>query len=339
MLWIFFIALARENPFIDDIYMKKLFWFTFIAIAFVTACGKGAGPENGQNPEGEVSIVVATFNVLKPANRITEMSMDNPIVRKALAGTIASAKADLIGFNEVDETHIPGGKYSLQAMCASIKNYQWSLQWPNRSDAEGKNLKYNYADGFAYNSATLELEECGYVWLSKEEDTWYTNPADAYQKCGNPERTCLWVRFKHIASGKIFWAFPTHLPHPDHGGALNMAKVVNRFAAEKAGDAPAIIFGDMNSSRSHEPDVYNTLISYWRDGNINARWGTMSGSSDKYYYPWETYSGGHPERRIDHILTKGCSASNFRRIIVTYPIDDVQWYPSDHLAITATVKL
>ena len=106
-LWIFFIALAPENPFIDDMHMKNLFCLTLIIMqALVSACGKGISPEDGQNPEGEVSIVVATFNVLKPANRITEMSMDNPIVRKALAGTIASAKADLIGFNEVDETLI-----------------------------------------------------------------------------------------------------------------------------------------------------------------------------------------------------------------------------------------
>ena len=318
--------------------MKKFVLLTITLQTLVSACGNGGkDPIDPVNPDGEVKIIVATCNLLKPSTRRTEMSMDNQKVRSALAGTIAATKADIIGFNEVDETHIGGGKYSLQTMCASIKDWQWKLQWPNRMTAAGA-LSYYFADGFAYNSAKLRLEECGYVWLSKEEDTWYTNPVDAYQKCGNPERTCIWIRFTHIASGKEFWAFPTHLPHPDHGGALNMAKVVNRFAAEKAGSAPAILFGDMNCAPGHEEETYRALLDYWKDGNINASWGTVSGSSKSYYYPWESYSGGHPERRIDHIMTKNCTASDYRRVVVTYTINESQWCPSDHLTVAATVK-
>lgn len=326
-----------------EMRFKKLVWLTVILSVLLCACGKGNDPEGGKdpdnpkNPDGEVNITVATCNLLKPSTRRTEMSMDNQKVRSALAGTIAATKADIIGFNEMDETHISGGKYSLQAMCASIKDWQWKLQWPNRMNSAGT-LSYYFAEGFAYNSANLKLEECGYVWLSKEEDTWYTNPSDAYQKCGNPERTCIWIKFKHIATGKVFWAFPTHLPHPDHGGALNMAKVVNHFAEQKAGSAPAVLFGDMNSSPGSETDVYNALLEYWKDGNINANWGTMSGSSKKYYYTWENFSNGHPERRIDHIMTKNCTASDYRRVVVTYTIDGSQWCPSDHLTVAATVK-
>ena len=123
-----------------------------------------------------------------------------------------------------------------------------------------------------------------------------------------------------------------------HGGALNMAKVVNRFAKLKAGDSPAILIGDMNSSSGSEPEVYSALLEYWKDGNINAKWGTMSGSSGKYYYPMESFSDGHPERRIDHIMTKNCTASDYRRVVVTYTIDDTVWCPSDHLTVTAKVK-
>ena len=328
-----------------EMKIEKLIWVTVMVIfqLLVCACGKGEKPGGGkdpggsQNPNEEVTLTVATCNVLKPSTRRTEMSMDDQKVRSALAGTIAAAKADIIGFNEVDATHISGGKYSLQAMCASIKDLQWKLQWPNRMNSAGS-LSYYFADGFAYNSAKLKMEECGYVWLSKEEDTWYTNPSDAYLKCGNPERTCIWIRFKHIATGKEFWVFPTHLPHPDHGGALNMAKVVNRFAEEKAGAAPAIIMGDMNCSPGSESDVYYALTDYWKDGNVNAKWGTMSGSSKNYYYSWESFSGGHPERRIDHIMTKGCTASDYRRVVITYTVDGNQWCPSDHLTVAATVR-
>ena len=171
--------------------IKKHIWLILTLQVLACACGKVNGNNSGdsQDPSGEATIIVATCNLLKPSTRRTEMSMDNPKVRSALAGTIGATKADIIGFNEVDETHIPGGKYSLQALCASIKDWTWKLQWPNRMNSVGT-LSYYFADGFAYNSAKLKLEECGYVWLSKEEDTWYTNPTDAYQKCGNPERTC-----------------------------------------------------------------------------------------------------------------------------------------------------
>lgn len=321
-----------------DSMTKQIICLTVILLALVCACKKEGNSGNGNDPQdGDVTITVATCNVLKPSTRCAEMSMDNQKVRGALAGVIASAKADIIGFNELEETNLKGGKNSLQALCASIKDYKWELQWPNRMNSSGA-LSYYFAEGFAYNSAKLRLEESGYVWLSKEEDTWYTNPSDAYKKCGNPERTCIWIRFTHIASGKEFWVFPTHLPHPDHGGALNMAKVLNRFAEQKAGAAPAIMMGDMNSSPSSEPEVYKALTEYWKDGNVNANWGTMSGSSAKYYYSWDIFSGGHPERRIDHIMTRGCTASDYRRIIVTYPVDGNQWYPSDHLTISATVK-
>lgn len=318
--------------------MKKFIMLIVISQVLVCACGKvnGNDPGNSQNPD-EVTITVATCNLLKPSTRRTEMSMDNQKVRSALAGTIGATKADIIGFNEVDETHISGGKYSLQAMCASIKDWQWELKYPNRMNSVGT-LSYYFSDGFAYNRTKLKLEESGFVWLSKEEDTWYTNPIDAYQKCGNPERILIWIKFTHIATGKDFWVFPTHLPHPDHGGALNMAKVVNRFAKLKAGDSPAILIGDMNSSSGSEPEVYSALLEYWKDGNINAKWGTMSGSSGKYYYPMEAFSDGHPERRIDHVMTRNCTASDYRRVVVTYTIDDTVWCPSDHLTVTAKVK-
>ncbi|MCR5019220.1 MAG: hypothetical protein K6A64_10530, partial [Bacteroidales bacterium] len=81
--------------------MKKLIMLIVISQVLACACGKvnGNDPGNSQNPD-EVTITVATCNLLKPSTRRTEMSMDNPKVRSALAGTIGATKADIIGFNE-----------------------------------------------------------------------------------------------------------------------------------------------------------------------------------------------------------------------------------------------
>ena len=91
---------------------------------------------------------------------------------------------------------------------------------------------------------------------------------------------------EHKDSGKIFWVFVTHLPTADQGGQENMARVVNSFAQSKAGNDPSILLGDMNAAPAKNADTYNALTEYWTDGNPD-KWGTHSGSSTNYYYPWE----------------------------------------------------
>ena len=319
---------------------KIILYFLALQVLF-TACEK-AGDDGGQNPDegsaGQISLTVSTYNVLKPdasARHKTNMSMDNQEVRQALASTIATTQSDIIGFGELDASHLSNGKYSLAKICSMIKDYTWSLEWPNHISSNGS-LSYSYAEGFAFNHKKLELVDKGYVWMSKTEDIWYEKPAPAYGKVGSPARTCIWTKFKHKETGKIFWVFVTHLPTADQGGQENMAKVVNRFAQQKAGDAPAILIGDMNANPNSE--AYKTLTQYWTDGN-NRSWGTMSGSSANYYYPTATYSNNRPDRRIDHLMTKGCTASNYRTSIITYKVGNEDWCPSDHLPVTATVTI
>ena len=45
----------------------------------------------------------------------------------------------------------------------------------------------------------------------------------------------------------------------------------------------------------------------------------------------------HPERRYDHILTRGCKASAFKLVVESYSMNGQNWCPSDHLPVTATV--
>jgi endonuclease/exonuclease/phosphatase family metal-dependent hydrolase len=306
----------------------------------VYACGKDPQGQGGEDPEdeftGPVTLTVATCNVLKPSGRRTEMSMETQIVRKALYKSITETKADIIGFNELDENFISGARYALPVACVALQNFSWKLEWPNDIH-ENLSVSYSYANGFAYNNAKLTLEESGYVWLSKEEDAWYVKPESAYLKSGSPERTCLWARMTHKASKKEFWLFVTHLPTSSQGGAPNMALVVNHFASHKAGNAPAILTGDMNSAPGS--DGYSNLTRYWQDGNRDATWGTLSGSSTKYYYTVEEFSANRTDRRIDHIMTRGCKASGYHPVVVTYPYGGNSWCPSDHLPVAATITI
>ena len=322
--------------------MKKLIFGIFALQVLFCSCEKNIGPDGGQDPEGDsagqITLTVTTYNVLKPdasARHETNMSMNDQKVRQALASTIATTQSDIIGFGELDATHLRNGKNSLQTICSAIRDYTWSLDWPNSISSNG-GLSHSYAEGFAYNNKKLELLDKGYVWMSKTEDIYYEKPAPAYGKVGSPARTCIWTKFKHKETGKIFWVFVTHLPTKDQGGQENMSKVVNRFAQQKAGNDPAILIGDMNANPSSE--AYKNLTSYWTDGNTQ-NWGTMSGSSSNYYYPTATYSNNRPDRRIDHLMTRGCTAKNYRRTIITYKVGNEDWCPSDHLPVTATVTI
>lgn len=308
--------------------------------ALLGACGKTVVTPEEQEEKpletGPVTLTVATCNVLKPSGRCTEMSMDESIVRKALGRSVMGTGADIIGFNELDETLTGSGRYSLSGLCAALRDFSWSLEWPNKI-RQNTSLSYSYANGFAYNSAKLKLEESGYVWLSKEEEAWYVKSSSAYLNAGNPERTCIWARFTHKASGKAFWLFVTHLPTDSQGGSYNMAGVVNSFAAQKAGNAPAILTGDMNNAVGSA--TYRRLAGYWKDGNAEATWGTLSGSSSRYHYTVDVFSGNRPDRRIDHIMTRGCTATDYAPVIVTYTANGQAWCPSDHLPVKATITI
>ena len=314
---------------------RRVCYIFLLLQVLVSACKEVVDiPED--NPEsGPVTLTVATCNVLKPSGRCAEMSLDQQAVRQALGRSIVNTGADIIGFNELDQNYLVGGIYSLSSSC-KFTDMTWKIEWPNDIHESGP-LTYSYANGFAYNNTKITLEESGYVWLSKGEDTWYVKPASAYLNSGSPERTCIWARMKHKASNKEFWLFVTHLPTDSQGGAYNMARVLNRYAAHKAGDAPAILTGDMNNALGKAP--YRALISYWQDGNVSSSWGTLSGSSANYHYTVDVFTRNHPERRIDHIMTRGCTASDYRTIVETFTVDGQEWCPSDHLPVVAKVVI
>ena len=293
-------------------------------------------------------IKAASYNVLKPSGHPEESSLDKADVRDALYRTIALTGASIIGFNEIDEKLIPGGVYALPDICSALgSQWKWELQWPNNV-RYFQSYNYTYANGFAYDSSVLALEESGYVWLSKEEETWYETGWAAYGNAGSPMRTCIWARMRHIGSGLRFYFLVSHLPTQKQGGGESMAMGLNRFAESLEPRLPIILAGDMNSAASGDYQApYNILREYWTDacetvassgGTDMTSRGTLSGSSASYYYSVSTFTRNHPERRIDHIMTRGaCRASAYDTPYATCKVGDNPWCPSDHLPVAVTI--
>ena len=298
--------------------------------------------------KNKAQVKAASYNVLKPSGHPEESSLDKADVRDALYRTIALTGASIIGFNELDEKYIPGGTYALPDICSALgAQWKWELQWPNNV-RYFQSYNYTYANGFAYDGSVLDLEDCGYVWLSKEEETWYPTGWAAYGNAGNPMRTCIWARMRHIGSGLRFYFLVSHLPTQKQGGGESMATGLNSFAESLDPSLPIILAGDMNSAASGDYTApYDILREYWTDacesvaasgGTDMTSRGTLSGSSSSYYYSVSTFTRNHPERRIDHIMTRGaCRASTYETPYATFKVDDTPWCPSDHLPVAVTI--
>lgn len=324
---------------LSDIDTKNRFCITDIQVRIVSL---------SPSSSNKAQFKVASYNVLKPSGHPDETSLSKAETRNALYLNIAGTDADIIGFNEIDSNYLPEGDYSLPDICSQLgSNWRWELYWPNNI-RPFKSFTYTYANGFAYDSSVFALEDDGYVWLSQEEETWYANWWSAYEKVGNPMRTCVWALMRHIESGLRFYFLVTHLPTSSQGGGESMAAGLNKFAESLDGSLPKILVGDMNSADSGSyPEPYSKLKEYWADacetvaasgGTDMTSRGTLSGSSKSYYYSVSTFTKNHPDRRIDHVMTNGsCRASTYGTPYVTFEVDGKDWCPSDHLPVVATI--
>lgn len=331
--------------------------------------------ENGGEPTvTPPGITVATFNVLqmdsdnRPADEViadntkAENRPANAIVpectamREALGKAIFNTNADLIAFNEIgDGMYSSGQTNSLQdlAVAQGATSYTWKLNFPGSSSGN-----YHYCNGFAYRSSVLTLNESNKIFLRPDSEEYSTHSTGS----GDPNRYVVWAKFTHRLSGKVFYFFVTQLPTFDQndgkgGSNTNMAGGVNAFAASKAGSLPHILAGDMNSAPGHKNQAgYNKLITYWTDayeavnaaGNLGSFYqtypGTQSGTGDDYQYPVLTFCKNHPERRVDHIMTRGaCTAQSYKTIRNTYEFgtgeNAVNCAPSDHLPVVSYITL
>lgn len=333
-----------------------------------------AGGEPTATPPG---ITVAVYNVLKSGDRNKlgtkpGILLSNSGARAALGVAIKNTEADIIGFNEIgDDMYASGLVNSIQdigteaGLSSDADNgYDWKF-FPSTSTA------YHYANGFAYNKSVLEHLSSKRVWLSP---TGYTYNESSRYPTDDPDRTCVYAKFKHKTSKKQFWVLVTQLPTAKQTGNTSMSAGVNKLAQDKCGALPQILIGDMNSvdvSSHDNQEGAQKLKEYWTDAyeyietNIPAEtradWyyykypGTLSGtgsandSSSNYQYDILTYTKRKfPERRIDHIMTHGaCTVTSYRTIRNTYVYDpdpnvtgdEVSYAPSDHLPVVCYITL
>lgn len=342
------------------------------------------GAEDGGMPNVPAGITVAIFNTMRfdedyrPSGAITTLgsgsnpytrpagaiSSDNAAMREAFGKVIYNTQADIIGFNEVEETMNETSDANSIENLAKAQGCNYTYKFFSSSEAGwldkilGNEGDLSFANGFAYNAEVLTLNDSGRAWYNNSGTTNYSTSSDS--NSGDPNRTYIWAKFTHKASGKQFYFFVTQLP-TDKTNNTKASNGINNFAQSKAGSLPHILVGDMNSadhSKDECQEGAQKLLEYWTDaytavdeaGNLASFYktysGTQSGTGKNYQYSILDFCKNHPERRIDKIMTKGaCTATTYKTIRTTYTYeaeldtDADAYYPSDHLAVVSYVTL
>ena len=333
--------------------------------------------EDGGMPSVPATVKVALFNTMRfdedyrPSTAIEStdsdkaftrpagaISSDNQAMREAFGKVIYNTQADIIGFNEVEETmNEPGAANSVEDL-AKAQGCNYTFKFYSSSSSWWGSGKLSFANGFAYNADVLTLNDSGRAWYNDSNSNNYSTLSD--NNSGDPNRTYVWAKFTHKKTGKVFWFFVTQLP-TGASGNTKAANGINNFAQYKAGSAPQILVGDMNNADNGSHECYEgsqKLMTYWTDayyaveeaGNLGSFYktysGTQSGTGKTYQYSILDFCKNHPERRIDRIFTKGgCTATTYKTIRTTYTVEAEQdtdaetYYPSDHLAVVCDVTL
>ena len=314
--------------------------------------------EDGGMPNVPAGVTVALFNTMRfdeeyrPSAIIDKrdnakalyrpegaIASDNEAMREAFGKVIFNTHADIIGFNEVEETMNESSDANSIENLAKAQGCNFTYKFFSSSAAgwwdliTGGTGELSFANGFAYNPDVLTLNDSGRVWYDKDNSNNYNTYKD--DNSGTPQRTYVWAKFTHKASGKQFYFFVTQLPN-DTGNNTKAANGINNFAASKAGSLPHILVGDMNNA-DHENDECQEgaqkLKEYWSDvydaldeaGTLDSFYktysGTQSGTGKNYHYSILDFCKNHPERRIDKIMTKGaCTATSYKTIRNSYTV-------------------
>lgn len=268
------------------------------------------------------------------------IASDNELMHEAFGKVIYNTRADIIGFTEVDDNmNDYTDANSIEKLAeAQGCNYTYKFFSSGISDdwqdvLFGRAEQFNFANGFAYNPDVLTLNESGRAWYDSSGTTNYSTSDD---NSGTPQRTYVWAKFTHKASGKQFYFFVTHLPRDADNNKM-AANGINNFARSKAGSLPHILVGDMNNADVASHECYEgsqKLLEYWTDvyhslndsGKLLPFYqkycGTQSGTGTDYHYSVLDFCKNHPERRIGKIMTKGddCTATSYKTIRNTYTV-------------------
>nr|WP_155393894.1 endonuclease/exonuclease/phosphatase family protein [Xanthomonas albilineans] len=246
---------------------------------------------------------VMSFNVRVPID--TEGDKRWEVRRSAMAVLIRAQHPDLFGTQELV-------KRQADYLATKLPDYRWFGRSRDGNE-DGERM------GVFYDRHRLKLLASGDFWLSD------TPEIPGSISWGHPlPRMVNWGLFERIADGRRFYLFDTHLPYREQdesARAKGAALILSRLRALPA-NVPVVLTGDFNTVQ--DSPTYRTLTRTLTDARTQV---TQPQGPEATFHDFT----GHPDRRIDWILTRGLHATRY----ATLDARPQGHWPSDHFPVIA----
>lgn len=189
---------------------------------------------------------------------------------------------------------------------------------------------YGGSSGTTHNCATFfktdrfDVLDQGVFWFSQTPDI----PSIGWD--ASDRRICHWTRFRENTSNKEFYLFNAHFYWRNKIAREESGPLLVRKVKEIAGEAPAIVVGDLNSEPSTPQMI--ALKAFLSDAYEVST--TAPQGPENTGFPGGVFTG-EPDSRIDYIyVTPHFRVKDYNVLLDTYKEDR---YPSDHLPVVAAL--
>ncbi|MBA9075842.1 DUF6528 family protein [Rufibacter quisquiliarum] len=171
----------------------------------------------------------------------------------------------------------------------------------------------------------------GQFWLAPGAPT--TKPAN--KPWGTSfYRIATFARLRDRYTGEIFWVFNAHFDHASENARVNSANLMLAQIAEKAGNEPAILLGDLNAGQNQDPYLilHNSalLSDAYQVVPAAKRYAPARGTTNGF----DLNNTGN--RRIDHIMPTATWQVYSHNVLTDAPNSIL---PSDHYPVLVEMKL
>ncbi|MGH7133636.1 MAG: endonuclease/exonuclease/phosphatase family protein [Phycisphaerales bacterium] len=196
-----------------------------------------------------------------------------------------------------------------------------------------------------YREGRFTLAASGTFWFSETPE----QPGSKAWKANLP-RICSWAKLVEKASGRAVCVFNLHLDHESAYARERSVELLTARVRQIAVDSPVVVMGDFNTGEGSSP------VRYLKGATKRATPADPEGAAAReapeplgiidtfrVVYPdatdvgtFHAFKGGTDGQKIDYILVPPGTIVNSAAII--HASKDGR-YPSDHFAVTASVRL
>lgn len=264
----------------------------------------------GQDPTtGSQALKVVTYNIRLNTPRDGENRWE---VRKPRTyELIRRMKPDVLGLQEVLKDQLDDLKQEFPG---------FAMIGAGRSDGKDGGEFSN----LMYKTARLKELKSDTFWLSDTPEV-----AGSTSWGNRLTRICTWALFEDKATGERFYLFNTHLDHQSQPSREKSAELIVQRIKDREPKAPVILTGDFNA---HETNV---VVDTIKKAGFRDTFRVVHPDA-KEVGTTNAFSPNRMPAKIDFIFVD----DNWKVLDAEIRDDriDDHW-PSDHLPVTATVKL